>query len=390
MGNEFHFQLGGVAYLQIAEHIRTQVALGKMLPGARLPAIRELAQRLHVDPGTVARAYRHLESEGTIIGRHGSGSFVATVPTEGPQAKKLKERLETAVDRTILEALGLGFDVEDIQSVFTLRLAQWRTRREAPARRADADRRTVGEAVRFVGSHDIAVELLASQLNMLYPQIRLEPSFVGSLAGLVALEYCEADIVGAHLFDEETGQFNIPFVKRLLPNESVALINLVQRVQGFMVPRGNPKQVLGVPDLKRSDITFVNRQKGSGTRVLLDSWLLKQGIRPSEVKGYEHEEATHLAVASLVAQGKADIGLGAQSAASVAEVDFIPLMKERYDLILLEENLETEPVRTVRAVVESDSFNRMLAAVPGHDVTSTGELQTIRPGISGKEQVRQS
>lgn len=317
-------------YLQIADHVRTQVAMRKLRPGERLPPIRELAQKLEVDPGTVARAYTELEREGVITSRRGGGSFVSAA-TGGNRLTQLRfnrsDRLSSVVEKAILESLGLGFSVEDIETTFTLHLASWRElRSQSPGKRRTAAARP-GKEIRFVGSHDLAVELLARHLGTLYPDTHFTTAFVGSLSGLVALECREADIAGAHLMDEDSGQFNIPFVKRIMPNEAVVLMNLMQRIQGLMVARGNPKYILGVQDLKRPDITFVNRQKGSGTRILLDSRLLRLGIAPAKIKGYEREEKTHMAVASLVSQGNADAGLGAQSAASVAGLDFIPLLK---------------------------------------------------------------
>lgn len=366
-------------YLQIADHFRRLVAAGRLRPGERLPAIRELAQRLGLDPGTVARAYQELEREGVITGRRGGGSFVSTIATDKYLTEQQRKRLESLMERAILEALGLGFGTEEIETAFTLRLAQWRERRiqSAPEKRAVTSRRA--NDISFFGSHDLAVELLASHLTTLYPDIRLSTSFVGSLAGLMALEYGEADIAGSHLMDNESGEFNIPFIKKLMPNEVVVLINLVQRVQGLMLPAGNPKHITGIGDLKSREITFVNRQKGSGTRILLDSQLLSLGITPTEVRGYEREEKTHVAVANLVAEGQADVGLGAESAAIAAGLDFIPLTKERYDLVMLQETSKRPQVRRVVEVVRDKGFQKMLSSLSGYDLSETGTMVTVNP-----------
>jgi putative molybdopterin biosynthesis protein len=195
----------------------------------------------------------------------------------------------------------------------------------------------------------------------------------------MALEQGEADIAGAHLLDNESGEFNIPFIKRLMPNETVTLMNLMQRVQGLMLATRNPKHITGIKDLTRTDVTFVNRQKGSGTRMWLDSHLLSLGIAANNVRGYEREEKTHVAVSNIIAQGEADVGLGAQSSASVAGLDFIPLFKESYDLITLQGNFEQPRIQRIKEVVSSKSFQQMLNSMPGYDLSQTGNTITVKP-----------
>lgn len=376
---EIKFHTNEPVYLQIADYLRKQVALRKLSPGARLPAIRDLAQKLNLDPGTIARAYRELEREGIITSRRGSGSFVSAGAGEEYLADQRQRRLALAVERAIMEALGLGFTTEDVETAFTLQLADWRERGAQSTKMGQAVASKRGNEVRFVGSHDLAIELLATHMDTLYTDLHLSTTFVGSLAGLLALECREADIAGAHLLDNESGEFNIPFVRRLMPNETITIINLAQRVQGLMLAPKNPKHILGMEDLRRPDITFVNRQRGSGTRILFDSRLLGLGISPAEVRGYEHEEKTHMAVASLISQGLADVGLGAQSAANVVGLDFIPLLKERYDLVALQEMFERPSLRKLQEAVCSDVFRNMLHSIPGYDVTDTGKIMTISP-----------
>ena len=376
---DINFNSDKPVYLQIVNQVVKLVALGELPSGTRLPAIRDLAHTLNLDPGTVARAYQELEREGIITSRRGGGSFVSANAVEKHLTEKYEKRLEDMVDRAILEALGLGFTTDEISTAFTLRLAYLREGRA----QTNGDRRTTSvtrsKEIRFLGSHDLAIELLASHMNTLYPDVHLATTFVGSLAGLVALECGEADIAGAHLLDERSGEFNIPFVRRLMSNETVVVINLVQRVQGMMLATKNPKHILGIQDLKRPDITFVNRQKGSGTRILLDSRLISLGIATTKIKGYEHEETTHMAVASLIAQGRADAGLGAQSAANVVGLDFIPLLKERYDLIALQEKFEQPPLSKLHEVISGDGFRNMLRSMPGYDISETGKITIVSP-----------
>jgi len=374
---DISFRADEALYLQIADHFRRLIAGGKLKPGDRLPAIRELAKKIGLDPGTVSRAYQELEREGTIIGRRGGGSFVSISASEEYLTRQQQERLGSLMERSILEALGLGFSTEEIEAAFILRLANWRERRiqSAPKIQKNVPRNL--NDIYFNGSHDLAVELLASHMSTLHPDIHFNTSFTGSMAGLISLVQREADIAGAHLMDQESGEFNIPFVRRIMPGESVVLINLVQRIQGLMLTSGNPKRIKGIGDLRSPDITFINRQRGSGTRILLDSQLLSLGILPREVKGYEREETTHVAIASAIAQGEADVGLGAESAAISAGLDFIPLIKEKYDLILLQETLIRSQVKKAVAIIQDKSFKKMLSSLSGYDLSETGNTITI-------------
>lgn len=376
---DINFNSDKPVYLQIVNQVVKLIALGEMPPGSRLPAIRGLAQSLNLDPGTVARAYLELEREGIITSHRGGGSFVSSGAGEKHLTEPYEKRLAAVVERAILEALGLGFSAEEISTAFTLHLAYLREQRSQSNEHKVTKPDTQNREIRFLGSHDLAIELLASHMNTLYPDVHFATTFVGSLAGLVALECGEADIAGAHLLDDKSGEFNIPFIRRLMSNETVVVINLVQRVQGMMLAPKNPKHILGIQDLTRPEVTFVNRQKGSGTRILLDSRLLSLGMLTTEIKGYEHEETTHMAVASLIAQGRADVGLGAQSAANVVGLDFIPLLKERYDLITLQEKFERPPLSHLQGVIRSDSFRNMLRSMPGYDVSETGKTTIVSP-----------
>jgi molybdate-binding protein/DNA-binding transcriptional regulator YhcF (GntR family) len=365
-------------YRQIVDYFRTQVALGKLKPEERLPAIRDLARMLTLDPGTVARAYRELEQEGTIVTRQGKGSFISPHIKGKNVIEQRQKRLSVIIEKAILEALGLGFPVEDIETTFTLHLAGWRERR-SPFDIQKGHLPASRQQVRFAGSHDLAVELLAVHLSTIDPGVQLTTNFVGSLPGLLALERGEADIAGAHLYDEETGEYNISYAKKLIPNETLVLINLVQRIQGLMIKTGNPKHILSIRDLDRSDITFVNRQKGSGTRILLDAELRRQNISSARINGYDREETTHSKVAGVISQDEADVGLGAQSSASAAGLDFIPLVKERYDLIMLKDSLELPPYNLIPASIRSETFLAMLSSIPGYDTSETGRTYIVSP-----------
>ncbi len=177
-----------------------------------------------------------------------------------------------------------------------------------------------------MASHDLALNMLVSRLRQKNPEVKIDVTYAGSLGGLIALQEGRADLAGIHLLDAETGEYNYPYVKHLLPGREMAIVHLAYRIQGLMFAAGNPKRIKGLADLRRPDVTLINRQKGSGTRILLDQELRKLGITPSDVKGYTHEVDTHLAVARGIAEGKADVGLGIEAAARASHIDFLPLV----------------------------------------------------------------
>ena len=185
-----------------------------------------------------------------------------------------------------------------------------------------------------IGSHDNALDVLGNYLKRKYPEFTLSSAHVGSMGGLLALKRGEAHLAGTHLLDEETGEYNISYIRKMLPDTKIALVNLVYRTQGFIVPKGNPKSIKGFEDLAREDVTFVNRQAGAGTRLLTDLHLKRFGVDPAKVKGYDHEEFTHMAVAAAVLSSAADTGLAVLSAAQALGLDFIAVAQERYDLAI--------------------------------------------------------
>lgn len=226
-----------------------------------------------------------------------------------------------------------------------------------------------------IGSHDNALDLLANILKKRHPKYSLSSAHVGSMGGLMALKKGEAHIAGTHLLEEETGEYNVPFIKRLLGDKKTTLINLVYREQGLLVPKGNPKNVKGFDDLTRSDIIFVNRQAGAGTRLLSDKCLKELGIDPHTVKGYEREEYTHMGVASAVLTGVADTGLAILASARALNLDFIPVAKERYDIAIPGEFLDLEMVRNLLTIVrEDEEFKKLVASLGGYDISDMGKV----------------
>lgn len=226
-----------------------------------------------------------------------------------------------------------------------------------------------------IGSHDNALDLLANILKKRYPGFSLSSAHVGSMGGLMALKRGEAHMAGTHLLDEETGEYNITFIKRLLSDKKILLMNLVYREQGLLVPKGNPKNIKGFEDLTRNDVVFVNRQSGAGTRLLTDKCLRELNINPDAVKGYEREEYTHMGVASAILTGIADTGLAILASARALNLDFVPVAKERYDLAIPREFFETEMLQYLLKIIKEDTeFREMVIKLGGYDISDMGKV----------------
>lgn len=231
---------------------------------------------------------------------------------------------------------------------------------------------TLGETLVITGSHDVTLDLLADHMKRRAPWVRVSSSHVGSLAGLLAIGAGQCHLGGTHLLDPETGDYNVSYLKQHLPDVPVRLVTLALRQQGFIVGPGNPKEITGFADLSRDDVTLVNRQAGSGTRVLLDYHLEQQGIDPATIRGYDHDEYTHTAVAVQVLAGTADVGLGILAAARSLGLDFVPLMIERYDLCIPHAHWDDPRVVVLREVLASPEFRQAVEALGGYDVTPMG------------------
>ncbi len=226
-----------------------------------------------------------------------------------------------------------------------------------------------------IGSHDNALDVLANHLRKKHPQFSLSSAHVGSMGGLLALKRREAHLAGTHLLDEQTGEYNVGFIRKMLPEAAIVLVNLVYRTQGFVVPKGNPKGIYGFEDLKRKDVVFVNRQAGAGTRLLTDLYLKKLNIDPADITGYIHEEYTHMAVAAAVQSGAADTGLAVLSAAQALGLDFVPVAQERYDLAIPEKFFDTPMMQALLGIIRNDGeFRAQIVSMGGYDVSEMGRV----------------
>ena len=236
------------------------------------------------------------------------------------------------------------------------------------------DLREIENTVVVVGSHDNTLDILANQMKVQNARFGLSSSNVGSLGGLIALRDGYCHVAGSHLLDTDTGVYNISYIKRYLPDSRVELINLVYREQGLIVRRGNPKGINGIEDLARDDVTFVNRQGGSGTRVLLDYRLAESGIKREDIRGYDQEEFTHMSVAVNVLSGAADTGLGIYAAAKALDLDFVPIVTEEYDLVIPEAFLEDEKIQLMLETIQSEPFKKLVNELGGYDTSKTGTV----------------
>jgi molybdate-binding protein/DNA-binding transcriptional regulator YhcF (GntR family) len=359
-------------YEQIVEQIRLAVATGRLGPGDRLEPVRVLASQLSVNASTVARAYRLLEQQGIIETNRRRGTVVAQTETGSTVLVAREDRLRTLFERPLVEALVEGFTPEEVEAAVGLQLAAWRERRlkAAPVSRQTHDRDRLN---RFTGSHDLAMETLWAQARRLHPETVFNVSYVGSVDGLLALLRGDAALAGSHLLDQESGEYNLPILRRLFVGQRLCIVTLAERRQGLIVQRGNPKKVNAFVDLTRPDVKMVNRQRGSGTRTLLDYSLHRCAGSGQKPNGYEEEVSTHSAVAEAVAQGTADVGLGLQAAARAFHLDFVPLTNERYDLVLFAEDRTRSPLTWLIDLVKSPEFRGVVAQLGGYDTTNTGQ-----------------
>ena len=236
------------------------------------------------------------------------------------------------------------------------------------------DEEEVQNTLVVIGSHDITIDLIGDEMRRKGHNIRISSGNVGSLGGLMALRKGTCHLAGSHLLDTETGEYNISYIKRYLKGHKVSVFHLVLRDQGLILAKGNPKGIKGLEDLTGKEITIVNRQAGSGTRVLFDYRLGKLGIKPESIRGYDHEEFTHMAVAVDVLSGAADCGVGIYAAAKALDLDFIPLEKEQYDLIIPSSLVESPPIKLLLETIRSQEFKERVTALGGYDPAKSGEF----------------
>ena len=361
-------------YRQIAEQIKQLIARELLRSGERLPPTRQLARSLGVNQNTVVRAYMELEKERIVVARRGGGTIVS-VKSDDPNLMIMREqRLASIIGNSMVEALSSGYSLEELDVTFHLQLSRWREQKKRMGESASHQGKGQSDfnTIRISGSHDLALDILVSQAKSRESDIDIEVAHTGSMGGLIALKEGSAHLAGIHLLDEETGEYNYAYVKHIFPGQEMTVLHLAYRVQGLMFARNNPQKIKGLEDLARKDITFINRQSGSGTRVLLDFELRRRGIKPADVRGYENELDTHVAVAMTIEQGKADAGLGIEAAARSCNLDFLPLFRERYDLVTYADIFKSALLSPVIDIITGEDFKQKVNNMGGYDTSQTG------------------
>ena len=225
-----------------------------------------------------------------------------------------------------------------------------------------------------IGSHDPLLDELGDMLHIENNSVYMSSSHVGSMGGIMAIRRGEAHAAGCHLLDTATGEYNVAFIKKYFPKGGVKLVRCVGRQQGLMVAPGNPLGIEKFADIAREGLRYVNRQKGSGTRILTDYLCKKEGLNPEAIYGYDREELTHTSVAAQIVSGSADAGMGIYSAAQLYGLDFIPVCIEEYDLIIPDASWDTPQTRQLLETLKSDAFREKILAMGGYTVENPGEI----------------
>lgn len=359
-----------ILYRKIAASIRQEILEGRLKPGDRLPAVRELAVSWDCTPGTVQHAYRELASQGLVSGQAGRGTrVVERLPEDLTSTSPLRRiALAHRAEGFLLESVTSGYSVEEVDAAVRQAMDRWRTLERRPLQ-------PIEKTLRFVGSHDLVITWLASHFPEVVPGWALQLRFAGSLGGLIALAEGQADIAGSHLWDEESDTYNHSFVRRVLPGRRTALVTLAHRRFGLILPPGNPNKLKNLQDLARPGLRFANRQPGSGTRVWLDLSLRRAGLQPEQIGGFTDEKATHTAVARAVAEAEADAGVGLEAAARSFGLEFIFLSHDRYDLVIPAETMNRLPVQALVAWLAEAETKKVIESLGGYETRETGRIQ---------------
>ncbi len=262
----------------------------------------------------------------------------------------------------------LRFTYADVQSYIT--------RSKSPNKKSARDDGFENKGKFVICGQDIILDVLSNYIAQ--TGIESLRSYIGSYDALTDLYKDKVQVASSHLWDAETDEYNVSYVRKLLPSVPTVIINLTYRMQGFYVAKGNPKSITAWADLLEPGIRLVNREKGAGSRVLLDEHIRLLGAQPSSIEGYDIETQSHIAVASMVARGRGDVAVGSEKVAKQVEgIDFVPLQKERYDLVVKQENFDSRPVRTMMNILESGMLREEFASLGGYDTSDMGRIMWI-------------
>jgi molybdate-binding protein/DNA-binding transcriptional regulator YhcF (GntR family) len=357
-------------YQQIAEAIRDDILSGNLKPGSALPAMRKMTKRWNCTTGTIMHAYQELARQGLVTSHVGKGTRVVDNLPKQHQDPLRKASLFNRVEAFLLEVITAGYTPDEVEQSVRTALDHWRTFSVEPVA-------SPPNILRFVGSHDPSLAVIAVQFHEADPEFSIQLSFTGSLGGLIALAEKSADLAGCHLWDENTDTYNESFVRKLLPGQKVALLTLAHRHVGLILPPGNPHGINHLSDLTKTEVRFVNRQQGSGTRVWLDAQLHRAGIDPSDINGYQDEKMTHYEVARAISRRLANVGLGVETAALSFGLNFKLLTTERYDLVIPAEKWELNSIQALKLLLETDQAKSTIANMGGYDTGQTGRVVWI-------------
>lgn len=263
-------------------------------------------------------------------------------------------------------------------------VGNWQSGRETVSVRLLDDRETLARTVVIAGCTP-ALSLWARSAERWFPGLRVHWRHANSMAALRSLARGEVHAAGVHLFDPATGDYNAPFVRQMLPRRAAVLVNLGIWEEGLVVPLGNPKQLQGVTDLTRPEVKLINREEGAGSRLLLDTLLEKEGLHGKDISGYDQSVGSHQEVARTVASGEGDAGVSTAAIAQAYGLGFLPLCQVRYDLAMLEETLQQEPIRQLLSTLQHRWVRSQLALLGGYDTTRTGEVLPVSASCQGEE-----
>lgn len=281
-----------------------------------------------------------------------------------------KHTVYEMIKRGDLAAFKVGNKMRIEESEFE----RYKASMSATPARAQEAKGNSQHSLQLAGSHDFLVEQLVKYIASEGTGLSITPSYIGSLEGLMMLYRGSADIAAVHLLDPTSQQYNLPFIRQLFVHEPITVMRLASREQGMIVAKGNPKDITGIKDLARTDVTIVNRQKGAGTRFLLDSFLANEKLEPTNVKGYENEEWTHLGAAAHISRGTADAAFGIRCAASQLGLDFIPLTREQFDLVFRWTPGNKEALQHLIDLIQLTNFKDSIADLDGYDAEEFGNI----------------
>lgn len=225
----------------------------------------------------------------------------------------------------------------------------------------------------IISGQDVILDILSNHLHQY--NIQALRAYVGSFESILSLYQDNVQVATSHLWDSDTDTYNIPYIRRLMPGTHALAINLTYRMQGFYVQKGNPKEITSWTDLARPDVTILNRRKGTGSRILLDEHLFHLNIAPSSINGYQTEMSSHLTVATAIAEGTADVGIGTgRVVRQFPNLDFIPVQKERYDLVIKKDMYYTPEIQTMLQILQSEEYRNDIFSIADNDYTDLGKI----------------